>query len=144
MADRPEPGSARPMPASVIAAVSVNILFLGLLALEVSDSFVLRGGAVARSAYFLPPAALLCWGLLTRRRWAWRAARGAALAFALVNGGVAAFAGVARPHDAHGPVWVWLAAVGVVLAGLLVAGFLALGQTPARRFYGLDAPPSAG
>jgi hypothetical protein len=121
----------------VLGAALVNALFLGLLALEVSDG-VSRRGAIALSLFFFPPALVLFWGLVAGRRWAWRVVRWGSLLFALLYLGVSAVVCVTRPTDPHGPLWVWIAAVGVALGGLLlVGGFYALGRPTARRHFGM-------
>jgi hypothetical protein len=134
------------MPAGVLAAVACNTLFLALLALEISDGLVRRGGALHPvSAFSFPPALLLLGGLLAGRRWAWWTARGAAVVFTVWFLGLSVAVCFAELHADGGPVpWqarVWMVAVGLVLAGLLAAGFLALGRPPARRYFGLGVPP---
>jgi hypothetical protein len=129
---------ARSIPASVLGAIVVNALFLGLFALEISTGVAREGGVVARSLFLFPPALVLFWGLLTGRRWAWRVARWGSLGFALLYFGVSILVCVLRPSDQHGPVWVWIASVGVVLGMLLlVGGFHALGRPSARRHFGV-------
>src|SRR5262249_39135346 len=128
----------RSIPASVMIALAVNGFFLALLALEVSDSLVRRGGAMALSLFFFPPALVLFWGLLTSRRWAWVTARGVALVFTLVYLGVTMMVCIAQPRDGHGRVWVWIATVGLALASILAGSFFALGRPSARRFYGRE------
>lgn len=134
----------RAMPAGVLAAVAVTILFVALLALEISDGLVRRGALHLVSSLCFPPALLLLCGLLLRRRWAWLTARGAAVLFALWFLGLSVAVCFAELRTEQGPVpWqarVWMVAVGLVLAGLLAAGFLALGRPPARRYFGLKCP----
>ena len=95
---------ARPMPKSVLVAAAIAILFLALLALEISDGLTRHGGRIARSVYVFPPVVALLWGILTHRRWAWLACRGTAFLFGLVFTGVGVVACVARPTDQYGAV----------------------------------------
>ncbi len=126
----------RGIPASVAAPLVVNALFLGLLGLEVCHGFAREGDVVARSLFFLPPALLLFWGMLTGRAWARHLARWGSFALALLFLGVGCVACVLRPSDQHGPVWVWIACVSVVLGSLLlVGGFHALGRASAKRYF---------
>lgn len=130
----------RPMPKSVLVAASIVILFLGLLALEISDGLVRHGGRVARSLYVFPPVVALLWGILTHRRWAWLACRVAALLFGLVFTGVGVAACVVRPTDQYGAVWIWIATVSFVLGSCLFAGFFALGRPSAKAHYRFECP----
>jgi hypothetical protein len=126
----------RPIPASVLAALIVNAVFLALFALEISTGLARQGGVVAKSLFFFPPGVLLFWGLLGGRRWAWHLGRWSSLAFALLFLGVACAVCAFRPTDAHGPVWVWIACVSAVLGSVLfVGGFCALGRSSARRYF---------
>lgn len=137
----PEAGPiARPLPKSVLVVASIAILFLALLALEISDGLARHGGRIARSLYVFPPVAALLWGILTHRRWAWLACRGAAALCGLLFASVGVFACVARPTDQYGAVWVWIACVSFVLGSILVAGFVALGRPSSRAHYRLECP----
>jgi hypothetical protein len=130
----------RRMPRSVLVAASVVILFLALLALEISVGWVRHGGAIARSLFVFPLVLVLLWGILTHRRWAWLAARGSALLCALIFSGVGVLACILQPGDQYGAVWVWIATVSFVLASILSAGFFALGLRSAKAHYRLDCP----
>ncbi len=133
------------VPASVLGAVLVNALFLALFALEISDTVARRGGIVAKSWFFFPPALILFWGLVAGRRWAWHLVRWGSLGFALLYFGVSIVACVLQPMDQQGPLWIWIASVGVVLGSLLlIGGFYALGLPSARRHFGVVSIATAG
>lgn len=139
----PAPGVAvvgRAPPKSVLVAALIVILFLALLALEVSDGLNRHGGRIARSLYAFPPVLALLWGILTHRRWAWLGCRAAATLCGLLFAGVGVAACVARPRDQYGAVWIWIACVSFALASLLFAGFVALGRPSARGHYRLECP----
>jgi len=126
------------LPTSVVGAVTINALFLGLLALEISHGLSRQGGVIARSAFVFPLALALFWGLVCGQQWTWHLARWGSLLFALFYFSVSATVCVLRPTDHHGPVWMWIAAVGVVLGSLLLfGGFFALGRPSARNHFGL-------
>lgn len=128
------PASSR-TPRSVIATSLVVILFLSLFMLEITDSIVFHR-KIARSAFFFPLAGVLLWGVLTRRRWAWFAARGAMVLGILVFGatGIAAawFFPQINPRDQRGII-----IISFILCTLLVTAFKVLGRPSARRHFGI-------
>lgn len=121
-------------PRSVLFVAIVIVLFIGLLTLEVSDSFFLHDHQLARSLFVLPIPSALLWGLLHRRRWAWSAIRTAALLaavlYTLPTIGVWFF----FPHLQTG-LRLWLTLVGVILFSLVLSVYLALGRAPARAYF---------
>ena len=125
----------------MLGALVVNALFLGLFALEISTGLARQGGVVAKSLFFFPPGLLLFWGLLTRRRLAWRLARWGSLVFALLFFGVAGAVCVYRPTDPRGPVWIWIACVSVVLGSIVFAG--GFGRSGGRRRDGISRGAAA-
>jgi hypothetical protein len=125
------------VPASVLGAVAVNALFLGLLSLEISHGISRQGGVVAKSAYVFPFALALFVGLVCGQRWTWHLARWGSLGFALFYFGVSVAVCILRPTDRHGPVWIWIALVGLALGSiLLLGGFYALSRPSARLHFG--------
>ncbi len=121
-------------PRSVLYVALILILFLGLLVLEISDSFFRHDHAIARSLFVLPLPAALLWGVLTRRRWAWWASRIvavlAAILYALPSIGV----WFLYPHLPFG-LRLWLTIVGTILGTLVLSVYLALGRRPARAYF---------
>jgi hypothetical protein len=119
-------------PFSLALVALVMVLFLALFVLEITDSIVFHG-QVARSAFCFPPAAVLLWGVLARRRWAWVVARVAtglgALVFA-ATGVLVFFNSHVTPRDLHG-----IATISFVLCAILVTAFLALGRPATRKLY---------
>jgi hypothetical protein len=62
--------SRTPMPSGVRVVVIANALALAFLALELSDRIARQDGRLAYwTTFLLPPALLLCYGLLTARSW---------------------------------------------------------------------------
>jgi hypothetical protein len=88
-----------PLPPSVLGAVTINALFLGLLALEISHGLSRQGGVIAKSAYVFPPALAVFWGLVSGHRWTWHLARWGSLLFALVYFSTSAAVCIFRPTD---------------------------------------------
>lgn len=129
----PVPTHANP-PRSVTAAAIIVVLFMCFFVLEITDSIV-NHRAVARSVFFFPPTAVLLWGVLTRRRWAWHVARGATFAGVLVYGSVALFACFAANLDPANRRGIFL--VSCFLALLVALAFTALGRPSARRHFGI-------
>ena len=122
-------------PRSLIAAALVIVLFMSFFVLEITDSFI-HHRQVARSAFFFPPTAILLWGVLTRRRWAWFVARGAMVAGVLAFGTTGIFAAFfatsLKPRDQNGII-----GVSIFLCTLVVLGFVALGRPATRRLFGI-------
>jgi hypothetical protein len=119
-------------PASVVLISLVMVLFLSLFMLEITDSIVFHH-AVARSAFCFPPAAVLLWGILARRRWAWYVARGLTLVGALIFAATDVLALTTphiKPRDLHGIVTISL-----LLCLILIATFVALGRENTRMHY---------
>lgn len=119
-------------PFGIALVAFVIVLFLSLFVLEMTDSIVFHH-ELARSAFFFPPAALLLWGVLTRRRWAWFATRAVTFVGALIftaTGGFAVLSTHIKPRDQHGIVTISL-----LLGAILAATFIALGRPAARNLY---------
>ncbi|MDR3401290.1 MAG: hypothetical protein P4L99_02235 [Chthoniobacter sp.] len=123
-------------PHSVLFVALIIIAFIGLLTLEISDSFVRHNGQIARSLFVLPVVVLLLRGVLTRRRWAWHTTRilalVAAIFYAIPSIGVWFF----FAHLQTG-VRIWISAVGAVLITLAISAHLALGRRPTRAYFRL-------
>jgi hypothetical protein len=121
-------------PHSVLFVAIVIVLFIGLLALEVSDSFFLHDHQLARSLFVLPIPCTLLWGLLHRRLWAWWAIRIvallAAILYTLPTIGVWFF----FPHLQTG-LRLWLTGVGIILFSLVLSVYLALSRASARAYF---------
>jgi hypothetical protein len=133
------------MPSAVRMAVTVDVVFLALFALEVSDGLVRRGGAIhSLSAALFARTLLLLGGLLSARRWAWWIARGVAAVAALWFLAFMALIPFAELRAEHGPVpWygrVWMIGVSLVLAGILTGGYRSLGSRTARDYFGFRQP----
>jgi hypothetical protein len=133
------------LPSAVRMAVTADILFLALFALEVSDGLVRRGGAIhPLSAALLVPTLLLLGGLLSARRWAWWIARGVAAVAALWFLAFLAVIPFAELRAEQGPVpWygrIWMIGVSLVLAGILTSGYRSLGSRTARDYFGFGQP----
>jgi hypothetical protein len=122
------------LPISVLIVAIINIAFIGLLALESSDSYFVRGGRIARSLYVLPVAILLLYGVLNRRRWAWWATRAVAALGAAIYAGAAVGVWVFSSHLQLG-LRVWISTVSASLFMLVLSAFFALGRRPARDFF---------
>jgi hypothetical protein len=122
-------------PRSLIVAALIITLFMSLFVLEITDPIVFHR-QMARSVFFFPPAALLLWGVLMRRRWAWYAARVAMLVgiFAFGATGIAAawFFPAIKPRDQHGII-----VVSIILCTLLALAFTALGRPSTRQLFQL-------
>jgi hypothetical protein len=119
-------------PASVILTGLVIVLFLSLFTLEITDSVVFHH-QTARSAFLLPPAAGLLWGVLKRQRWAWYLARLLTLAGTVIfatTGVLALLAPHIKPRDLHGIV-----TISTVLCLVLVATFIVLGRSSTKNHY---------
>ena len=119
-------------PFSIALAALVIVLFLSLFVLEITDSIVFHH-KLARSAFFFPPAAVLLWGVLARRRWAWFAARVMTFLGALVfaaTGILVIFNTHVKPRDQHG-----IFTISFLLCVILAATFIALGRPAARNLY---------
>jgi hypothetical protein len=133
------------MPSAVRMAVTANIFFLALFALEISDGLVRRGGAIhtISAAMFAPMLGLL-YGLLSARRWAWWISRGVSALFCLWFLGFSALIPFADLRGEHGPVpWegrIYMIGVSLVLAAILAGGFIALGRPTARSYFGSLQP----
>lgn len=125
-------------PRSVIAAALVITLFMSLFVLEITDSIVFHR-QVARSVFCFPPTAVLLWGVLMRRRWAWYAARLAMLLgiFAFGATGIAAawFFPAIKPRDQQGII-----VISLILCTLLTLAFAALGRRSARELFNVEKP----
>ena len=121
-------------PRSVLFVALIVVLFIGLLVLEISDSYFLHDHQVARSLFVLPIPSALLWGLLHRRRWAWQATRVASLLAAILymlpTIGVWFF----FPH-LQTALRLWLTVVGSILFTLVLCVYLALGKAPARYYF---------
>ena len=133
-ASSPDTTSLSATPRSVLFVAIVIVVFIGLLTLEVSDSFFLHDHQLARSLFVLPVPSALLWGLLQRRLWAWWAIRVvallAAILYTLPTVGVWFF----FPHLQTG-LRLWLTVVGVILFSLVLSVYLALGRAPARAYF---------
>jgi hypothetical protein len=119
-------------PFSIALAAFVIVLFLSLFVLEITDSIVFHH-RLARSAFFFPPAAVLLWGVLARRRWAWFAARAVTFVGALIftaTGVVAILNTHMKPRDQHG-----ILTISFLLGAILAATFTVLGRPAARNLY---------
>jgi hypothetical protein len=132
------------MPAGVRIAVMANIVFLACFALEISDGLTRRGGVIHPIGWtmFGPTLLLLC-GLLSARRWAWWIARGVAVICIVWFLGFAVLIPFADLRTEQGPVpwWgrIYMVCVSLILTGVLTGGFLSLGATSARSYFGSAA-----
>src|SRR5689334_4868663 len=129
------------MPVGVRIAVTANIIFLACFALEISDGLTRRNGAIHPIGWTLfTPTLLLLYGLLSARRWAWWIARGVAALAIVWFLGFAVLIPFANLHSEPGPVpwWgrVYMICVSLALAGILAGGFLSLGRSAARSYFG--------
>ena len=122
------------MPRSVLFVACIVIVFIALFVLEISDSLVLHHGQVARSIFFLPVAALLFWGILTRRRWAWIVTRCLSALASVLYGGVGIAVWIVFTHLQTG-LKLWLTTVSAGLLALTLSAFLSLGRAQARAYF---------
>lgn len=136
----PTPASA--MPRSVLFVALVIIAFIGLLTLEISDSFFRHDHQIARSAFILPVSALLLWGFLTRRRWAWRTTRIVTLLTAMVYAVPAIGVWFFFPHIQTG-ARAGITIVSAILFALVLSAHLALGRRPARAYFQMRLPDTS-
>lgn len=127
-------GSRAALPRSVLFVALVIIAFAGLLALEISDSFVRHDGQIARSLFVLPVVLVLLRGLLTRRRWAWYAIRVVAFLAAVLYAGSSAGVWIFSSQLQVG-LRVWISGVGLGLFALVVSAYTAMGRRPARDYF---------
>jgi len=122
------------LPRTILFVALILIAFIGLLTLEISDSFVRHNGQIARSLFVLPVVILLLRGVLTRRRWAWRTTRILALVAALLYAVPSISVWLFFPQIQTGQR-IWISAVGAGLIVLAITAWLALGRRPARAYF---------
>jgi hypothetical protein len=122
---------------------------LAFFALELSDRLVRQEGKIFYWTTFLfLPAGLLFCGVLAAQRWAWWTARGA---FALGTLWFLVFLAVIpfAPLQADGVPTPWfgrlyMAGVTMAFASILGYAYWSLGQSEARRYFGLPSRGSIG
>jgi len=125
---------ARTPPRSVLFVAVILVAFVGLLCLEVSDSFFRHDGQIARSLFVLPVVVLLLWGLVSRRRWAWLITRVVALLAAALYVATIAVVWIAFAQMQTG-ARIGISVVSAILGGLVLLAYLALGSGPARAYF---------
>ena len=128
------------MPSGVRAAVAANVLVLAFCALELSDRLVRQDGRVFywTTLLFLP--ALVLFGVLAARPWAWRAFRTAAAVGVLWFLGFVALIPFVHLQAEGVPVpWygrVYMAGVSLAFAGIMAGAFWSLGRPETREYFG--------
>lgn len=128
------------IPTPLLGGLLAVMLFMALLALEISAGLVRENRTIANSLFVFPAVLTLFWGLLTRRRWALWFARLAAVLGSLWFCGWAIAAAVIRPTDTYGPVWIWILGVSIVLGSITLASYFALGRVSVKRHYAMHCP----
>ncbi|TCO84894.1 hypothetical protein EV701_13314 [Chthoniobacter flavus] len=130
----PQSGLPARLPHSVLFVALVLILFLGLLTLEISDSYFRHDHAIARSLFVLPLPAALFWGICTRHRWAWWTTRILALLVAILYALPSIGIWFLYPHLPLG-LRLWITVVGAILCAFVLSVHLALGRPAARTYF---------
>jgi hypothetical protein len=130
------------IPAPVRAVMAANVLFLAFCALEATDGLVYRGGRILywTSILFLP-ALVVLYGQVSAQPWAWWVARIlAALAALWFVAFIAIIPFADLRADGVPAPWygrLYMAGVTLVFASISAYAFHSLGQTDARRYFGL-------